>query len=173
MAQPYAVIPSHFNPTVYEAIEAADNVLFFQWDLTADTFQLREHRHEHRYALPPRFSRASTKLTLEGMIHPDDYRRISASITDQIKENQSDLDFVQYRIIRKDGEVRWLNEYGHYMKYDEQNSFYYVFISDITDKFGRKEKQRPYNVKRKRFTQQNIRYGKKCPRQGKRFPSAG
>jgi len=72
MAQPYAVVPSHFNPTVYEAIEAADNVLFFQWDLTADTFQLREHRHEHRYALPPRFSRASTKLTLEGMIHPDD-----------------------------------------------------------------------------------------------------
>lgn len=76
------------------------------------------------------------------MIHPDDYRRISASITDQIKENQSDLDFVQYRIIRKDGEVRWLNEYGHYMKYDEQNSFFYVFISDITDKFGRKGKQR-------------------------------
>ena len=86
--------------------------------------------------------KAFTGFTFEGMIHPDDYRRISASITDQIKENQSDLDFVQYRIIRKDGEVRWLNEYGHYMKYDEQNSFYYVFISDITDKFGRKEKQR-------------------------------
>lgn len=85
--------------------------------------------------------KAFTGFTFEGMIHPDDYRRM-ASITDQIKENQSDLDFVQYRIIRKDGEVRWLNEYGHYMKYDEQNSIYYVFISDITDKFGRIGKQR-------------------------------
>lgn len=72
MAKPYAVIPSHFNPAVYEALEAANHVLYFQWDLTADTFKLRDTSTEHRYDLPSAFSRASTRLTLEGIVHPDD-----------------------------------------------------------------------------------------------------
>ena len=33
MTQSSAVIPINFNPTVYEALESADNVIFFQWDL--------------------------------------------------------------------------------------------------------------------------------------------
>ena len=48
MATPYAVIPSHFNPAVYEALDAANDVIFFQWDLTDDTFQLRESDTAHR-----------------------------------------------------------------------------------------------------------------------------
>ncbi len=72
MAEPYAVIPSHFNPTVYEALESADNIIFFKWDLTADTFNLREGICRHRYALPDHFNRASTRLTLGGIVHPDD-----------------------------------------------------------------------------------------------------
>jgi len=72
MTQSAAVIPSHFTPTVYEALESADNVIFFQWDLTADTFKLRDTSHRHRYALPPVFSRASTQLTIGGLVHPDD-----------------------------------------------------------------------------------------------------
>ena len=46
------------------------------------------------------------------MVHPEDYDRISASITNQIKGSQADLDFVEYRIIRRDGEVRWIEDYG-------------------------------------------------------------
>lgn len=72
MAKPYAVVPSHFNPAVYEALDAANNVIFFQWDLTDDTFQLRESDTTHRYDLPNYFPRASTRLTLEGIVHPDD-----------------------------------------------------------------------------------------------------
>lgn len=72
MTQSTAVIPSNFNPTVYEALESADNVIFFQWDLTADTFKLRDTSSRHRYALPNHFSRASTQLTLGGLVHPDD-----------------------------------------------------------------------------------------------------
>lgn len=72
MAEPYAVIPSHFNPTVYEALESADNVIFFKWDLTDDTFKLRDTSSKHRYALPSHFSRASTHLAFDGIVHPDD-----------------------------------------------------------------------------------------------------
>ena len=67
-----AVIPSYFNPDVYEALESADNVIFFQWDLTADTFKLRDTNQIHRYALPHHFRRASTRLTIDGLVHPDD-----------------------------------------------------------------------------------------------------
>ncbi|MBR3242745.1 MAG: EAL domain-containing protein [Parasporobacterium sp.] len=83
--------------------------------------------------------KALTGFTFRGMVHPDDYERISVSIDDQVKESQFDLDFVEYRIIRKDGEIRWLNDYGHYVEYDDQNSLYYVFISDITDKYEKAE----------------------------------
>jgi PAS domain-containing protein len=46
---------------------------------------------------------------------------------------------VEYRIIRKDGEIRWIEDYGHYIEYDDQNSLYYVFISDITEKHEQAE----------------------------------
>ncbi len=72
MTQSSAVIPSEFNPAVYEALESADNVIFFQWDLTADTLKLRDTSSRHRYALPSHFTHASTKLTMGGLVHPDD-----------------------------------------------------------------------------------------------------
>ncbi len=86
--------------------------------------------------------KALTGFTFRGMVHPDDYERISTSITDQVKESQGDLDFVEYRIIRKDGGIRWLDDYGHYIRYDDQNSLYYVFISDITDKYEQAQSDR-------------------------------
>ena len=42
---------------------------------------------------------------------------------------------MEYRIIRKDGKIRWLDDYGHCIQYDDHNSLYYVFISDVTDKY--------------------------------------
>ena len=83
--------------------------------------------------------KALTGYTFRGMVHPDDYEKISVSIEDQIKASQGDLDFVEYRITRKDGEIRWLDDYGHYIEYDDSTSLYYVFVSDITDKYERAE----------------------------------
>ncbi|MCR5756696.1 MAG: GGDEF domain-containing protein [Selenomonas sp.] len=72
MVQPNAFVPDNFTPVVYEALESADNIIFFQWNLSADTFKIRDNSSKHRYALPNHFSRASTRLTLEGLVHPDD-----------------------------------------------------------------------------------------------------
>ncbi|MBR0368486.1 MAG: EAL domain-containing protein [Clostridia bacterium] len=83
--------------------------------------------------------KALTGFTFRGMVHPDDYTRISASITDQVAHSQEDLDFVEYRIVRKDGRIRWIDDYGHYVEYDDNKSLYYVFISDITDKYEQAE----------------------------------
>ena len=75
-----------------------------------------------------------TGYTFKGMPHPDDYRAISKSIAEQIDGSDENLDYVEYRIIRKDGEVRWVDDYGHYTETDEYGGIYYVFISDITEK---------------------------------------
>ncbi len=83
--------------------------------------------------------RKLTGFTFEGMVHPDDYKTVSSSIKNQINENRFDMDFVEYRIIRKDGEVRWIEDYGHYVRSDVYKGLYYVFISDITDKYRKEE----------------------------------
>ncbi len=80
-----------------------------------------------------------TGFTFQGMIHPEDRGRVSVFIKEQVHENRSDMDFVEYRIIRKDGEIRWIEDYGHYMKSEVYNGLYYVFISDITEKHRQAE----------------------------------
>ena len=83
--------------------------------------------------------RALTGYTFRGMLHPDDYQVISQSIDAQIKAGEDKLDYVEYRIIRKDGEVRWVDDYGHYTETETYGGIYYVFISDITEKHRQME----------------------------------
>ncbi|MBP3216383.1 MAG: response regulator [Clostridium sp.] len=75
-----------------------------------------------------------TGYTFKGMLHPEDYRKVSDSIIEQIEESEEKLDYVEYRIIRKDGAVRWVDDYGHFTETEAYGGIYYVFISDITKK---------------------------------------
>lgn len=79
--------------------------------------------------------KALTGYTFRGLVHPEDFDSIQSSIDEQIADTANDnLDYVEYRIVRKDGEVRWIDDYGHYTHTDDYGGVYYVFISDITDK---------------------------------------
>lgn len=78
--------------------------------------------------------RELTGFTFKGMLHPDDYTSVSSSILEQIKASDDHFDYVEYRIIRKDGSVRWVDDYGHYTETEAYGGIYYVFISDITEK---------------------------------------
>ena len=82
-----------------------------------------------------------TGYTFKGMVHPDDYRKICDSIANQINSSESGMDFLEYRIIRKDGAVRWVDDYGHYAETKAYGGIYVVFISDITEKILSREKQ--------------------------------
>ena len=48
---------------------------------------------------------ALTGGTFQGMVHPEDREAVDASIREQIAQNSFDLDYVEYRIIRRDGSV--------------------------------------------------------------------
>ena len=69
-----------------------------------------------------------------GMVHPDDLSKVERSIEEQIVKSQRNLDYVEYRIICRDGEVRWVEDFGHFVRSDEYGGVFYVFISDVTDK---------------------------------------
>lgn len=73
-----------------------------------------------------------TGFTFRGFVHPEDYAAVTEAIDAQIQ--QGDMDYVEYRIVRKDGSVRWVDDYGHYTESETYGGIYYVFISDITEK---------------------------------------
>ena len=83
--------------------------------------------------------RTLTGFTFKGMVHQDDYDRISLSIVQQINSSDDHMDYEEYRIIRKDGKVRWVDDYGHYCETKAYGGIYVVFISDITEKREQRE----------------------------------
>ena len=83
--------------------------------------------------------RELTGYTFRGMVYHEDYDSIAISIDHQIESKDDNIDYVEYRIVRKDGAVRWVEDYGHYTETDAYGGIYYVFISDITEKRERLE----------------------------------
>ena len=75
-----------------------------------------------------------TGNTFPGMIHPNDRSRVLSSIDKQIAdEKNNDMDYVEYRIVRKDGSVRYIEDHGHYTETTGYGRVFYVFIVDVTD----------------------------------------
>ena len=78
--------------------------------------------------------RTLTGNSFRGIVHPDDYAAVQKSIEEQIANpDNNNLDYVEYRIIRKDGTVRWLDDYGHFTHLPGYGPVFYVFINDITE----------------------------------------
>ena len=86
--------------------------------------------------------RALTGGTFPGLVHPDDLNHVEASIRQQVKKNDKRLDHVKYRIRRKDGEIRWVDDYGRLVRTAEGDDVYYVFLRDITESRAAREESR-------------------------------
>ncbi|MDO5477363.1 MAG: ATP-binding protein [Eubacteriales bacterium] len=79
--------------------------------------------------------RELTGFHFRGIVHPEDYEEIRREIDTQIRSDGGESrDHVEYRIIRRDGAVRWVDDYGHYTETKAYGGIHYVFISDITEK---------------------------------------
>ncbi|MBQ9459119.1 MAG: EAL domain-containing protein [Oscillospiraceae bacterium] len=79
--------------------------------------------------------RELTGFTFRGLVYTEDFESIQSSIGKQIAESSDRrFDAVDYRIVRKDGELRWIEDYGHLAHLAGYGDVYYVFITDITDK---------------------------------------
>lgn len=82
-----------------------------------------------------------TGYTFKGFVHPEDIKRVEWEIQSQIEETDRNMDYIRYRIIRKDGEVRWIDDVGHLetSEYINGPKLFYVFVSDITDSISEAE----------------------------------
>ena len=87
----------------------------------------------------PEEFRELTGCTFRGMVHPDDYQDLSAAIARQIGSSEDKMNYAEYRIIRRDGEVRWVDDHGHFARTKEYGGVHVVFISDITEKKAQRE----------------------------------
>ena len=86
--------------------------------------------------------RKLTGNSFRGIVHPDDLDEVEESIRQQIKESHYDLDYVEYRIIRKDGQVRWVEDYGHFIRSELAGDIFYVFVADMTEKKERRDQEK-------------------------------
>ncbi len=78
--------------------------------------------------------RRLTGNTFRGMVHPDDIEEVEKSIQSQIENSIYDFDYVEYRIIQKDGTIRWIEDYGHFIHTETYGDIFYVFIDDSTER---------------------------------------
>ncbi|MBQ9438962.1 MAG: PAS domain-containing sensor histidine kinase [Lachnospiraceae bacterium] len=80
--------------------------------------------------------KALTGYTFKGLVYHEDLDKVEDSIITQIDSSENfekRLDYVEYRIMRKDGEIRWVDDYGRRVYTEEYGDVYYVFIRDITE----------------------------------------
>lgn len=75
--------------------------------------------------------RRLTGNSFRGMVHPDDLTLVHNDISSQI-EKENDLDYVEYRIICKDGSEKKVRDHGRFVHTEDYGDVYYVLIYDIT-----------------------------------------
>ena len=75
-----------------------------------------------------------TGNSFKSIVYHEDLDAVELSIVEQITHSQYDLDYVEYRIVRKDGSIRWVEDYGHFVRSEAVGDIFYVFINDATEK---------------------------------------
>lgn len=117
--------------------------------------------------------REFTGNSFQGIVHPRDLVSVEMSINKQVSDSDDNLDYVEYRIRRKDGAVRWVEDYGRCFHSEKVGDIFYVFISDVSEEKNRRldeaaemlsEKERKiqnlidkYNRERRLVNQEHLR----------------
>ena len=86
--------------------------------------------------------RELTGNSFRGIVHPEDLEAVEKSIWEQIAHSQYDLDYVEYRIIQKGGQIRWIEDYGHFLHSETIGDVFYVFAADATEKRNRIQEEK-------------------------------
>ena len=75
-----------------------------------------------------------------GMVHPDDRYRVGREINEQIPDTEWKMDYIEYRIITKKGNIRYINDYGHLEENTARKEpIFYVLLLDVTDRLEKNE----------------------------------
>ena len=75
--------------------------------------------------------REYTGNTFKGMVYDEDLHKIENEITAQTMFGEKRHDYVRYRIVTKQGEIRYIEDFGHLLHGNDGRSYFYVFIIDV------------------------------------------
>ena len=76
--------------------------------------------------------REFTGNSFKGLVMPEDFDHVQKSISDQISHDQ-DMDYVEYRIKAKDGSIKYVKDYGRFVRTKKYGDVFYVFLNDVTE----------------------------------------
>ena len=68
--------------------------------------------------------------SFRNLVHPQDAWKVQASISKQLANGNSNLDYVEYRIITKNGKVKNIVDYGKLVHSQHHGDIFYVFLYD-------------------------------------------
>lgn len=82
--------------------------------------------------------------SFRGFVYEEDVNRVEWEIAEQQKSSDRNLDFIRYRIKRKDGEIRWVEDVGYLETSVNEDipEMFYVFVWDITDSMPEVQKNK-------------------------------
>ncbi|MBQ8109296.1 MAG: GGDEF and EAL domain-containing protein [Clostridia bacterium] len=69
--------------------------------------------------------------SFKGMVHREDLDKIENQIQAQTSFGDMRHDYVRYRIVTKQGDIRYIEDFGHLLHGEDGKSFFYVFIVDV------------------------------------------
>ena len=75
--------------------------------------------------------REYTGNTFTGMIYKEDLHKIENEIQAQTMFGEKRHDYVRYRIKPKNGDVRYIEDFGHLLHGNNGKKYFYVFIVDV------------------------------------------
>ena len=85
----------------------------------------------------------------EGMVYSEDLHKIKNEITAQTMFGEKRHDYVRYRIRTKQGNIKYIEDFGHLMYNEQGKGYFYVFIVDV-------DQDEYYNRSRNSFAEAEI-----------------
>ena len=87
--------------------------------------------------------RALADGSFHSLVYAEDLERVRSSIAEKSRDNAGTFDRVDFRAVRKDGEIVWLEAEGGFLRDPELGrGVYYVFAHDVTDRRKAEEEAR-------------------------------
>lgn len=72
--------------------------------------------------------RLLTGNSFRGMVHPEDLERVENMVRVQTVNSGKIHDYVRYRIVTKQGDCRYVEDFGHLLRGGDGREYFYVFI---------------------------------------------
>lgn len=85
--------------------------------------------------------REFTNNSFRSLVCSEDLESVEDSIRQQIAASQYDLDYMLYRVRRKDGSLCWVENYGHFIHGGSIGDVFYVFLGDPSDERNHQQVQ--------------------------------